>query len=522
MKINDLRVVSGTVLAIALGSSLANAQTPDLWALPSWSAQPATWSAASVNNISNQTPINATPVPILPPAVVGAYTAPFDFDSFAWALPGAAWPGPVPVPTPEPPPGPQPPAPTPPPPSPGPGPLPPGTSVEACASHYDGGYTPILGRSNDAPQSRPRPAKGEAVTDSAYGTCVVRVTDHRNEPTNQFARTAYSRRQAFNADDSRVLVVAGDGTYHIYDGNTLEYIRALPEVGGDDGEPVWHPTDPDRLRFFPRTNRMQLAEMNIATGTVTTLVDFNNAGLPWSGVSRVWTRWEGAPSYDGRYWCLMAQGTGDTMRGVFTYDLETKSVVGSRSMSARPDHVSMSASGRHCVVSHVRANGGTTAYSRDFSSSRHLHAASEHSDLGLTKGGQDVYVFVDYDTDGSLKSINLDTGAHTSMFSTYISGTATGYHISARNQHVPGWVLMSTYGSSGNWLSRKLIAVELKANPTIINLGHHYSSANTYWSTPVATVNSDFTRVMFNSNWGSSSDGDIEAYMLQLPHGLVE
>lgn len=113
MKINDLRVVSGTVLAVALGSSLANAQTPDLWALPSWSGQPATWSAASVHNISNQTPINATPVPILPPAVVGAYTAPFDFDSFAWALPGATLPGPAPVPapvpTPEPPPAPQPP-----------------------------------------------------------------------------------------------------------------------------------------------------------------------------------------------------------------------------------------------------------------------------------------------------------------------------------------------------------------------------------------------------------------------------
>ncbi|TXK64485.1 hypothetical protein [Alkalisalibacterium limincola] len=494
--------------------------------MPTWSQQPLTWSSAAVTNIAGQTPINATPVPILPAQTVGAHTVPFDYLNFAWAFPSAAPPvvtpppGPGPAPTP-PPPGPTPPpAPTPPPPS--PAPLPPGLSVEACAGHYDGGYTPILGQSNVAPDSRPRPAKGEAVTDSAYGTCVVRATDHRNEPTNQFARTPYSRKQAFNADDSRIMVVAGDGTYHLYDGNSLAYIRALPELGGDDGDAQWHPTDPDRLRFFHRNNRMQLSEINVETGTVTTLVDFNNVGLPWSGVTRVWTRWEGAPSHDGRYWCLMAQGSGDTMRGVFTYDLQTQSVVGTRSMSARPDHVSMSASGRHCVVSHVRANGGTTSYSRDFSSSRHLHAASEHSDLALSKAGEDLYVFVDYDTDGSLKMINLDTGAHTSMFSTYIGGTATGYHISARNSQVPGWVLLSTYGSSGNWLSQKLMAVELKANPTIINLGHHRSSANSYWSTPVATVNNDFTRVMYNSNWGSSSDGDIEAYMLQLPHGLVE
>ncbi|TXK64484.1 hypothetical protein FU658_06240 [Alkalisalibacterium limincola] len=396
--------------------------------------------------------------------------------------------------------------------------------VNACATHYDNGYTPVLGQSSLTQPSASRPAKNVRTTDARFGTCVVRVTDHRNEPTNQFARTPYSRKQAFNVDDSRMMIVAGDGTYHLYDGNSLAYIRALPELGGDDADAQWHPTDPDRLRFFDRNNRMRLAEINVRTGAVTTLVDFNNVGLPWSGVTRVWTRWEGAPSKDGRYWCLMAQGSNDSMRGVFTFDLQTKSIIGTRSMSARPDHVSMSPSGRHCVVSHVRANGGTTSWNRNLTQSRHLHAASEHSDLALAKNGDDLYVFVDYDTDGSLKMINLDTGAHTSMFSTYISGSATAYHISARNLDTPGWILLSTYSSSGTerWLHRKVMAVELKQNPTIINLAHHHSASNGYWTAPTATVNRDFTRVVFNSNWSSTSATDVDAYLIQLPHGLVE
>lgn len=412
------------------------------------------------------------------------------------------------------------PAPTPP-----PEPLPPGLSVDACATHYDGGsYTPVLGQSTATQPSVPRPVKGVATTDSRFGTCVVRATDHRNEPAQTFARVNYSRIQAFNVDDTRFLTMASDGTFHLYDGSTLEHLQELPGLGGGDGEPQWHPTDPDRIRFFARDNRMQLRELDLASGSVSLLVDFSQAGLPWGGLTRVRTRWEGSPSADGRYWCLMAQGSNEAMRGVFTYDLETRTVLGTRSMSKAPDHVSMSPSGRYCVVASGRDDGGVVSWTRDFGSQRFVHAKTEHSDIAIAPNGDDLFVFVDYDANGDLKTVNLDTGVHTNLFRTYVSGTATAYHVSAKAFDVPGWIIFSTYANGGGelWLHRKIMAVELKANPTIINLAHHQTSFNGYWTIPTASVNRDFTRVLFNSNWGSSSSNDVDTYLIQLPHGLVE
>jgi hypothetical protein len=66
------------------------------------------------------------------------------------------------------------------------------------------------------------------------------------------------------------------------------------------------------------------------------------------------------------------------------------------------------------------------------------------------------------------------------------------------------------------------MAVELRASPTIIQLAHHQSRANGYWTEPHASVNRDFTRVLFTSNWGSTSDQDVDAYMVQLPPDLFQ
>src|SRR3546814_11587998 len=41
------------------------------------------------------------------------------------------------------------------------------------------------------------------------------------------------------------------------------------------------------------------------------------------------------------------------IRGVFTYDLQTQTVLGTRTLTERPDHVSMSASGRRRSEEHT-------------------------------------------------------------------------------------------------------------------------------------------------------------------------
>ncbi|MDP1696623.1 MAG: hypothetical protein Q8L45_02370 [Xanthomonadaceae bacterium] len=392
-----------------------------------------------------------------------------------------------------------------------------------CAALYASGFTAVEGMVAAPSPSSSRPAKGVPFKDPAFGTCVVRATNHASEPPSGFARNDYSRRQAFNVDNTRVLVYALNGAWHLYDANSLAPLKVLNGPAGD-AEPQWHPTEPNSLYWIPINGGMVLNKLNVETNLSTKVADFTDK-LPWSNVTRVWSKSEGSPSADGRYWCFMAETSSFGIRGVFIYDLQTQSVLGTRNLSSRPDHVSMSPSGRYCVISGGDVSNGTVAWDRTFSNSRVVHHGGEHSDLALGPDGSDYYVAVDYQSSGGdLYMVNLSTGLRTVLFPTYIQGTATAYHISGKNFSRPGWVLMSTYARSGaeKWLHERVMAVELKASPRIINLAHHHTRYNGYWTEPHASVSRDFTHVLFSSNWGTSSDLDVDAFMIRLPDSILD
>lgn len=391
-----------------------------------------------------------------------------------------------------------------------------------CADFYTSSFTPVTGKVAAPFKASARPAKGVAMKDPFFGTCVVRATDHANEPPSGFARNDYSRRQAFNADTSRFIVYALDGFWHLYDAATLRHLRVLAGPAGD-AEPQWHPTDPTKLYYVPTFGGMRLSLLDVNTNQSTVAADFTGK-LPWATVARVWTKSEGSPSADGRYWCFQAENANFGILGVFTYDLQTQTVLGTRSMSARPDHVSMSAAGRWCIVSNLSGQGGTVAWNRTFTTSRTLHATSEHSDAALGPNGQDLFVFVDYQSHaGDLVMVDIDSGTRTTLFPTYIDRSSTAYHVSGKGFAKPGWALVSTYATSPpeRWLHERIMAVELAANPTIIHLAHHQSRFNDYWTEPHASVSRDFSRVLFTSNWGTTSSEDVDAYMIQVPDDLL-
>lgn len=388
---------------------------------------------------------------------------------------------------------------------------------------YGAGLNAVEGMVAAISPSSPRPAKGAVFRDPAFATCVARATNHATEPPAGFARNDYSRRQAFNVDNSRFLSYAYDGAWHLYDANTLAHLRVLDGPGGD-AEPQWHPVDPSLLYYIPTNGGMTLWRLNVDSNISSKVADFAGK-LPWSGVAHVWSKSEGSPSADGRFWCFMAETASFGIRGVFTYDLQTQRVIGTRNLNSRPDHVSMSPSGRYCVISGGDVSDGTVAWDRTFSKSLTVHQGGEHSDLALGPDGSDYYVAVDYQSaSGDLYMVNLVSGVRTALFPTYIQGTATAYHISGKAFSRPGWVLMSTYARFGaeKWLHERIMAVELKADPRIINLAHHHSRYNGYWTEPHASVSRDFTHVLFSSNWGSSSDMDVDAFMLRLPDHILD
>ena len=395
-----------------------------------------------------------------------------------------------------------------------------------------------------------RPPFLSSTQDPVYGSCVVRVTDNAAHPEAPAERNDYSRRQAFNANDTYFLLAARDGHWHLHDAATGRFIRVLNNLTGatdrlaGDAEPQWHPTDPDLLYFLPRDGiGMQIYQLDLKTNQVSVVADMGpQIQQHWPDASVASTRSEGSPSADGRYWCFMARAMVDNgswpMRGVFTWDLQEQRIVGTLNQDGTPDHVSMSPSGKYCVVSHTTATGpGTRSYRRDFQAPYsdstpdtwlQLHTTSEHSDIALDPQGHDTYVSVDYQSNGGdVFMQDLETGQRTPLFSTYPGRTATALHISGKAYNRPGWVLVSTYAEHPaddssvqglhderrQWLHRKLFAVSLTKNPDIRSIAYANSDAFQYEVEPQATVNRNFTRMLFNSTWNGSSMADQEVFL---------
>jgi hypothetical protein len=371
-----------------------------------------------------------------------------------------------------------------------------------------------------------RPPKGIATTDPVHGTCVVRATDHALEPPVGFARNDYSRRRAFNADNTKLIVFSQDGYWHLYDANSFAYLRSLAGPAGD-AEPQWHPSDPQLLYYLPTNGvGMRVMELNVDSGHSRVVGDLAQAlKARWPQAHAAWSRSEGSPSADGRYWCFMVDTADWKSVGVVTWDLAGDKIVGWHDTNGvRPDHVSMSPSGNYCVVSGDDAQG-TVAFTRDFAQKKKLHHKSEHSDIALNAQGEDVYVSIDYQSNrGDVFMVNLRSGERTPLFDTYLSGSATALHVSGKAYKKPGWVLISTYADSGarQWLHGKIFAVQLAKNPRIVNIALHHSQSAKYWTEPHASVNADFTRIAFSSNWGKLSETDIDTYVVLLPAGALE
>jgi hypothetical protein len=233
-----------------------------------------------------------------------------------------------------------------------------------CNDFYPADFSLVEGLSNPTPPPMAKPNKGDVFREPNFNTCVVRATIHDVEPPVTFARNDYSRREAFNADNSRLIVYASDGFWHLYDANTLQWVERLDGPAGD-AEPQWDPVDPNVFYFVPINGGKSLRKMHIDTNTWETVADFTSSLPSWaSSAQHIWTRSEGSPSKDGRYWAFQVEDSNFGILGFMTWDLVENRMVGSRQMTVRPNNVSMTPSGRWVVSG--GDTEGTWAWSPDF------------------------------------------------------------------------------------------------------------------------------------------------------------
>jgi hypothetical protein len=401
-------------------------------------------------------------------------------------------------------------------------------SERPCAGFYAKSFRPVIGRVSTPPPKLARPAKGKVFSDPVFKTCVVRVTNAAKEPPPTFARNDYSRRQPFNADDTLILVYALNGSWHLYDARTLKYVKKLRGPGGD-AEPQWHPTDPRTLYYLPNNGGMVVYALDVKTDRKSIKVDFSRPDSRgfrvrdlWPTAARIWTRSEGSPSADGRYWAFQVENNQFKILGLITYDMKTNTILGKYSTKSRPDHVSISPSGKYVVVPWGKHSSerGPVVFTRDLKNRRSLTMNLGHSDLALDSEGKDVLVSVDH-TRGYVYMTHLDTGKTTKLFYIWPHNTTMAMHFSGKAFRKPGWVLLSTFGRGHTeWPHQKVFALELKDNPRVVNLMHHHDAGGDYFAQPQAAVNRNFTRLVVNSNWDMRGRDHVDVYMVEIPKGV--
>jgi hypothetical protein len=382
----------------------------------------------------------------------------------------------------------------------------------------------------------PEPPPRVPFRDPLFGTCLVRVTDRKSDlspdDTSAGLKNEYSRVQSFNADGSLIVVRGIEATWYLYDAATLQPLGQLPiEV-----EPRWDASEPNLLYYSEET---RLMAYDVRAREQRVVHDFST-DFPGQSLTAVWTRYEGSPSLDGRYWGLMAVDTNWEATALLVYDQVEDQVIATRDVRGTPelDSVTISPLGNHFLgyFDFCEAGLGDQAhpcglmvYDRNLQDGRGLLRIIGHSDLALDAQGREVLIYQDIDTD-IISLLDLASGSVTALWPIDFSHTPIGLHFSGRAFRRPGWALVSTYDgdpAAYTWMDDQVFAVELEPGGRVVRLAHTHSlvdedQEHDYWAEPHASVNPDFTRILFTSNWGRSGTGEVEMFMVELPPDWTE
>jgi hypothetical protein len=379
----------------------------------------------------------------------------------------------------------------------------------------------------------PEPAPRESYRDPSFNTCIVRVTDRAkdlsSEDPSPGLKNEYSRVQSFNADGSMFLLYGTEGSWYLYDSDTLLPVHQIP-IGV---EPRWDSADPDILYFIDET---RLMTYNVSEDQQRILHDFSQ-DFPGQQLAAVWTRYEGSPTLDTRYWGLMVEDQDWLTTAYLIYDSQEDNIIALRELQEplEVDSVTISPLGNYFLAfldEYCRADAlgsdsspcGLMIYDRDLKAGRGGLRIVGHSDLALDSHGREVLVYQDIDTD-HISMLDLASGVITPLWPIDFSCSPIGLHFSGRGYKLPGWVIVSTYSGaqpSATWMDDLVFALELQPEGRVVRLAHTHSlvdenQEHDYWAEPHASVNPDFTRILFTSNWGRSGTGEVDTYWIQLP-----
>lgn len=377
----------------------------------------------------------------------------------------------------------------------------------------------------------PKPSVLNPITDPSFNTQVTRITNAKNFPSaGTFPQ--YSKRQTWNCNETKILLISGDGYSYLYDASTYNYIKTLYGLEGEDI--FWHPTNPNQIIFVPDSI---IRIYDISNDNITEVHAF--PGYTW-----VNTRGEGNLSRDGRYFAFVGQtyDTNTHFIDINVYDFQTDKIISTLPLPSNLesfDWVSISPLGNYVVIDYATTDTGrfqgVEVYDRNLNFIWQQPLGYGHSDLTVDQLGNEVLV-MDYYNDQTnstfVNKIKLSDGTITNLieFSWMFDS-----HISCRNEQRGEWCFVSTFDGEArltddslSWLpfENEIFAVKLDGSGDVQRIAHHHSRRfspttpdrdnSVYWAEPHATVNRSGTKIIFGSNWNQNVEIDtsVDAYIV--------
>ena len=392
------------------------------------------------------------------------------------------------------------------------------------------------------PANIPKPAVSVPFIDPVFKTRITRITDAKAS-SKPGLFPIYSKFQAWNSDESLLLLRSDDGSVLLYDGASYKFIKALEPVGGEDI--FWHPVDPALILYNPGH---ELWVLNIKT-------DENYRVFDFAGFEFAHTRGEGNLSRDGACYAVVCStydaSSGDVQpvklillsltqaQGKITGKIE-QSMNLPKSVQDM-DWISVSPNGKYIVVDYADditgRYHGVEVYDCTFKFLWQKPLGWGHSDLGIDGNGDDCLVMDVYNADTNktvFMKCRLSDGLETRLIET---NSFYYQHLSCRNTGQPGWCLISTFDNVGRltdspatWLpfEDEIFLLKMDGSGETRRIAHHHSrrySPNTpdsdtsvYWAEPHASISRNGDRILYGSNWGLNVDKveSVDTYLVDL------
>jgi hypothetical protein len=365
----------------------------------------------------------------------------------------------------------------------------------------------------------PEPGYLQSATDPAFGTPFIRVTDPGRQVvsgavcSSAYCTHRYSSSQAWNADQSLLVIVNGCSGFCFLDGHTYAplFRRTVPN------ECEWHPTDPT-LMICVNANEIY---------TWAPVTDAKTAIYAPSGYKNFqFGPYKGNPSNDGNRLVVRARTSTDSLVA-FAYDISGRTKhpdIELAKLVGENGYCSISPSGRYIFCWQVMPDETNAAYVFTVDGVQLQHWAENHrpghGDMSVDGDGEDVYVGISKAFPDKYHVIKrrLRDGTVTDL-----APYGEGQHGSLRSINRPGWVFLTFTGTYSEVAGRsgwapfyqEVVALRIDGSGEIRRIVQTRDAKHDYWGEAHASPSPDGSQVIWSSNWGQPG-GPVADYVAQL------